>query len=336
MTEKIRVGTRKSPLALAQTTQYVAALCQAHGWEPGRVEIIGLSTKGDEILDRSLTEIGGKGLFTYELEEGLLNGTLDFAVHSLKDLPTQMPDGLTLGCIAQREDPRDVLITVQPVGTPTAIGLDNLVADAVLGSASLRRIAQIKAVRPDIKPQPLRGNIATRITKIINHQPDNDAEKPQATLLAAAGLNRMRKMEPEFDDALKGAGNKVLHYELLPADVMLPAPGQGALGIQCRQRDEEMLCLLKALDCAQTRAAVTAERAYLAALEGSCRTPIAALAEIRDAQLHLRAKLLAPDGTDSHSYVGSASINEAEALGKKAAAMAKADKPHLLPKTPNS
>lgn len=330
MTERIRVGTRRSPLALAQTTQFVEKLCAYHDWDRACVEIVGLSTKGDEILDRSLTEIGGKGLFTQELEHGLLNDELDFAVHSLKDLPTQMPDGLTLGCIPEREDPLDVLITAStPNQGQMAGGLNVLTKGAVLGSASLRRIAQIKAARPDIIARPLRGNIATRITKLSGEGPDG----PQATLLAAAGLNRMRRADPDFDAAIQMTNGAALHYEPLSPEVMLPAPGQGALGIQCRPGDDVMLERLQPLDCRLTRAAVVAERAYLAGLEGSCRTSIAALATIRGDQLELQAKLLAVDGSECHAVVASAPLADAHDLGHEAAAAARAEKPHLLPQS---
>ncbi|MGC6472362.1 MAG: hydroxymethylbilane synthase [Parvibaculales bacterium] len=326
MTKPIRVGTRRSPLALAQTAQFVEALCRVQAWERERIEIVGLSTKGDEILDRSLTEIGGKGLFTHELEQGLLCGDLDFAVHSLKDLPTRMPDGLTLGCVPERDDPHDVLISLLPAGQEAPTGLDGLPEGAVVGSASLRRVAQLKAARPDLKTMALRGNIATRLSKLSEGE-----DGPQATLLAAAGLNRIRREEPAFDASMQPENGTGLHFEALPPEVMLPAPGQGALGIQCRHGDDAMLAFLAALDCARTRAAISAERAYLAGLEGSCRTPIAALANVQDGQLELKAKLFAADGSDSHSHHASGDLSEAAALGHAAAAAAKAEKPHLLP-----
>ncbi len=331
MMDKLKIGTRRSPLAMAQTAQFVDELCAFHGMPPRRVEIIGMSTKGDEIVERRLSEIGGKGLFTFELEQALLNGELDFAVHSLKDLPTKMPIGLTLGCVPQRENPHDIMVlaslSLEPPDVKAAQVLNYLPQATLIGTSSLRRMAQLKLQRADLETISLRGNIATRIKKLSANKPRH----PRATLLAAAGLNRLRYAAKNFDHEIEKESGEKISYIPLPADIMLPAAGQGALGIQCREDDKKTLAFLGVLECIKTRAAITAERSYLETLEGSCRTPIAALAQIKEQEIFLKARLLAPDGSEFHEFYGTAPISEARALGKHAAKVAIKEKPHLLP-----
>ena len=278
MTRQITIGTRASPLALAQTEQIVTALQGAVGLPAEAISVRKISTKGDEILDRTLAEIGGKGLFTDELNAGLRDGSIDLAVHSLKDLPTAETPGLFTAAIPAREDPRDILIVATPDG-PTPGSLADLPEGACVGTASLRRKAQILQARPDLDIAPLRGNIGTRLTKL---SPDGVV----ATVLAMAGLNRM--------------GYTGSDWQALAPDVMVPAAGQGALAVQCRADDATLIAQLADLDDVGTRACVTAERSFLAGLDGSCRTPIAALAIPDEENTHtglLHGRLLAEDGT---------------------------------------
>ena len=256
-----------------------AELCRVLDCDAGFIALQKIITQGDKRLDKPLAEIGGKGLFTEELEAGLRDGTLDFAVHSLKDLPTEDADGLMLGAILPREDARDVLV---PRPGLTVTNLADLPHGARLGTASLRRKAQALAARPDLAVAPLRGNVGTRLSKLA--LTDDDADGFDATLLAAAGLNRLGM---DLADAVP-----------LAPDAMLPAAGQGALAVQCRAADAALKEALGKLHCAETAACVTAERAFLNRLDGSCRTPIAAHAEIADGRLTLRGRLLAEDGGD--------------------------------------
>lgn len=273
--EKDRVfvlGTRASPLALWQSDYVAAQLCSAHGWQADRIKLEKIITQGDKRLDTTLSEIGGKGLFTEELEAGLRDGQLDLAVHSLKDLPTANPHGLVLGAILPRADAGDVLVA--QAGKYYA-SLDDLPRGAKIGTASLRRAAQILHRRPDCTIAPLRGNVGTRLKKLTDEGFD-------ATILAAAGLARLGIV-------LDAASH-------LSPDELLPAAGQGALAVQCRADDGEMRDCLAALHCADTYDCVTAERSFLAALDGSCRTPIAAYAESDGDALTLKGRLLSDDG----------------------------------------
>ena len=314
MTRQITIGTRASPLALAQTEQIVTALQGMIGLAGAAIAVKKISTKGDEILDRTLAEIGGKGLFTDELNAGLRDGSIDLAVHSLKDLPTAETPGLFTAAIPVREDPRDILIVPSPDG-PTPATLAELPEGARVGTASLRRKAQILQARPDLDIAPLRGNIGTRLAKL---SPDAVA----ATVLAMAGLNRMGYTGPD--------------WQALPPDIMLPAAGQGALAVQCRADDEALIAQLAVLDDADTRACVTAERSFLAELDGSCRTPIAALA-ILDPKM---PKPLFCTGACwpttarnlSKTDAGSTrqTFNAAGAAGEQLAAKLRARAPHLV------
>lgn len=268
----MRIGTRGSPLALAQAEEVKARLIASDPdlASKGHIEIVTIKTTGDQVQSRALSEIGGKGLFTKEIEDALLDHRIDLAVHSMKDVPTYLPDGLEIACLLPREDPRDALISVD--GTK----LTELPHGAVIGTASLRRQAQLKALRPDFVIIPLRGNIETRLDKIKSR----DAT---ATLLAFAGLKRL--------------GKTATATEILPVDQMLPAAAQGAIGVEIRRNDYMIRDKLAALHDAATAICVTAERACLARLEGSCRTPIAVYAELQENRLRLRSLLAATDGS---------------------------------------
>jgi hydroxymethylbilane synthase len=291
---KMRIGTRGSPLALAQAHE-VRDLLMANHDDLGAhdVEIVVISTKGDRVLDRALSEIGGKGLFTEEIETGLTDGSIDIAVHSMKDMPTELPDGLIIPCLLPREDVRDVFISSK------AARLEDLPQGAVIGSASLRRQAQIKHQRPDLEVVTFRGNVQSRLRKL-------EEDVVDATLLAQAGLNRLDMAD--------------VATETLSTDQMLPAVAQGAIGIECRDGDKRVLDYLAPLACADTMACVTAERAVLAALDGSCRTPIAALATLDGDQLDLRARVLRPDGSEVLETTRRGPASEARALGDDAGA----------------
>ncbi|MFA5874550.1 MAG: hydroxymethylbilane synthase [Anaerolineales bacterium] len=250
---KLIFATRPSALARWQTRWVIAALKAAH---PGLVcEEKIIATQGDKILDKPLPEIGGKGLFTQELESELLSGAVHCAVHSLKDLPVENPDGLTVGCVPVRSEVRDALISKH------GYSLKTLPPGALVGTSSLRRAAQILAARPDVTTASLRGNVDTRLRKALEGQYD-------AIILAGAGLIRL--------------GLEKYITEWLPLEVMLPAPGQGALAVQCRADDESTLSLLAALEDDSTRKAVTAERQFLLGLGGGCAVPVAAYAQTAD------------------------------------------------------
>jgi hydroxymethylbilane synthase len=281
----IRIGTRGSPLALAQAREVEARLKAAHASSAGpssdpsaafgklAFEIRIIKTSGDRIQDRPLAEAGGKGLFTKEIEEALLAREVEIAVHSMKDMPTVLPPGLTLAAFLPREDVRDALIS------PKASSLADLPGGAVVATSSLRRQAQVRHLRPDIRVVSMRGNVETRLRKLAEGAAD-------ATLLAMAGLNRL-------DLAGRAAGP-------VPVEEMLPAVAQGAIGVEIRADDERMAQLLAPLNHEPTALAVTAERAFLAKLEGSCRTPIAALGELVDGpdgpRFAFRGMILSPDG----------------------------------------
>jgi hydroxymethylbilane synthase len=250
-----------------------------------------IRTTGDRIQARPLAEIGGKGLFTKEIEEALLDGRADIAVHSMKDVPTWLPDGLVIAAVLKREDPRDALILRK------AGGLDALARGAVVGTASLRRQAILLNRRPDLRVVPFRGNVETRIAKL-------EAGEVDATLLAAAGLNRL---------GLGGRASAIL----TPAE-MLPAVCQGTIGIECRADDAKTRDLLSRIDDAPTAAAAACERAFLAALDGSCRTPIAGLAEIDGDALAFHGMIVRPDGSEALEDRRAGAAADAAALGRAA------------------
>ncbi len=289
----LRLGTRGSPLALAQAHEVKRRLAEAHSdlAAEGAVEIVVIKTTGDKIQDRALSEIGGKGLFTKEIEEGLLEGSIDAAVHSMKDVPTWLPEGLEISTILPREDPRDAFFSSH------GGSLGDLPQGAVVGSASLRRQAQVLLARPDLKVVTLRGNVQTRLRKLAEGEVD-------ATLLAVAGLRRL------------GEAERIT--AILEPEEMLPAVAQGAVGLEVRSDDSVTRGYLSAIDDAASVVRVTAERACLEVLDGSCRTPIAALAEL-DAQpgdLKLRALVAMPDGSRVWRGERTGSAGDAAVLGK--------------------
>lgn len=266
---KLMLGTRGSPLALAQAKMVQAGVAAALGWPLDAVEICTFKTSGDRIQDKPLAEFGGKGLFTKELDEALLDGRIDLAVHSMKDVPTHLPAGMVLGAILEREDVRDRLITRD------GRSFDELPHGARVGTSSLRRGAQMKLRRPDLQIVPFRGNVQTRLDKLERGEAD-------ATLLAAAGLRRL---------GMDHVGIPI------PIEAVLPAPAQGAIGVTVRADDEFTSQAIAGLNHPATALAVAAERAFLARLDGSCRTPIAALATVEpDGSLLIRGQILSPDG----------------------------------------
>ena len=289
---EIRIGTRGSPLALAQARQVKALLLAAHGWADGAVEIVPIVTTGDRITDRKLSDIGGKGLFTKEIEDGLLDRSLDCAVHSMKDVATALPGGLEIVAVLEREDPRDALIA----GTDIS-GLEDLKDGAVVGTASLRRAAQVLSVRPDVTIVPLRGNVGTRLEKISNGMAD-------ASLLAMAGLNRL------------GLAHEA--RAALPTSQMLPALCQGIVGIEARSDDARVRGLLAPLNHWPSWVAARAERALLAELDGSCRTPMAGIARLEHhaQSLSLEGAIFSPDGRTVYRGESEAAVGDAEALGR--------------------
>jgi len=269
--QPIKIGTRGSPLALAQAEDVKAKLIAAQAdLSDAAIEIVVIKTSGDRILDRHLMNAGGKGLFTKEIEEALLAGDIDCAVHSSKDMPTKLPEGLCLSVFLPREDPRDAFISQK------FSHFQDLPRGAILGTASLRRRAQALRLRPDLKVVTFRGNVQTRLKKLKGGEAD-------ATFLALAGLNRL---------SMASAAT-----ERLPLADFLPAPAQGAVTVETREADESMAKLLLPLHCEKTALEVTAERAFLAALDGSCRTPIAAHAATQGDTLMMHAQLLSLDGT---------------------------------------
>ncbi len=289
---RLRIGTRGSALALAQAHEVQRLLIAAHGFDESEIEIVVIRTTGDRIQDRPLSEAGGKGLFTKEIEEGLLDGSLDLAVHSMKDMPTVLPDGLTIAAMLAREDVRDAFIAVK---WPS---IEALPQGAVVGSSSLRRQAQLKRLRPDLQVITYRGNVETRLRKLGEGAVD-------ATLLAVAGLKRL------------GLADRITSP--IPDDVMLPAVAQGAIGIECRFDDEDTAALLASLNHAATSLCVTAERAFLGTLEGSCRTPIAGLGQLDGGTFTFRGEILTPDGQQSHATHRSGSPAAAVQLATEAA-----------------
>jgi hydroxymethylbilane synthase len=286
----VRIGTRGSPLALAQAGM-VRARLMAHGLAAERIEIKIIRTTGDVIRDRPLAEVGGKGLFTKEIEEALIAGTVDVAVHSAKDMPTILPDGLTIAAVLPREDARDVFISRR------AASLRELPVGAIVGTASLRRQALVKRARPDLDVVSFRGNVETRLRKL-------DEGVVDATLLALAGLKRL---------GLADAAT-----EVLPLDDFIPAVGQGIIALEARSNDAAMRELLTAIAHAETETALAAERAFLAVLDGSCRTPIAGHATVRDGRLFFSGLIARPDGGAAFDTTRSGAPADAAALGADA------------------
>jgi hydroxymethylbilane synthase len=273
-TAKLRIGTRGSPLALAQAYEVRNLLAKAHADLSGKndIEIVVISTVADRVTDRALSEIGGKGLFTKEIDEAQLKGEIDIAVHCIKDVPTLLPDGISMPVIMPREDVRDAFISVKYKS------FADMPAGSVVGTASLRRQAMVLNKYPHLKVETFRGNVQTRLRKLEDGQAD-------ATLLAMAGLNRL--------------GHPEIATHVIAEDDMLPAVGQGAIGLAIRTGDEKVANWLAPLHCHQTDLRITAERAALRALDGSCKTPIAALAELdANGTMRLRVAIIRPDGSE--------------------------------------
>ncbi|MGO9805380.1 MAG: hydroxymethylbilane synthase [Rhodomicrobium sp.] len=287
----IRIGTRGSALALAQAAEVCKRLTSVYGSEISFETCI-IKTSGDKIQDRALAAAGGKGLFTKELEEALIDGSIDLAVHSMKDMPAVLPDGLEIACILPREDVRDAFIS------PVAKSLKELPAGSIVGTASVRREAVIRHSRPDLKTVLFRGNVETRLRKLAEGE-------AHATLLAAAGLNRL------------GLSDRITR--LIPVDEMLPAPAQGAIGIEIRSADSPTRELIAAIHDEASGIAIAAERAFLGELDGSCRTPIAALATVSDGRVSMKGMILTPDGARVYETSREGSPGEAAALGRDAA-----------------
>ncbi|MCB1450608.1 MAG: hydroxymethylbilane synthase [Nitratireductor sp.] len=289
----MRIGTRGSELALAQARELRSRISTANG-DIGEddIEIVVISTQGDRVLDRPLAEIGGKGLFTQEIEEQLLDGRIDMAVHSSKDMPTRLPRGLELSCFLPRESPNDAFIG------RAARTLAELPKGAVVGSSSLRRQALIRRLRPDLNIVSFRGNVQTRMRKL-------EAGEVGATLLAHAGLRRL------------GIDHEVT--QLLPLDSFPPAPGQGAICVETRIDDDKTSARLSRINDSATATALTCERAFLAALDGSCRTPLAGHATIDGERLFFHGMILTPDGSKWHERHMEGVVSDAADLGTVAA-----------------
>jgi hydroxymethylbilane synthase len=285
----LKIGTRGSPLALAQAFETRRRLMVEHGLPEDALEIIVIKTTGDRILDRPLKEIGGKGLFTREIEDAMLAGEIDLAVHSMKDMPTIQPQGLALDCYLPREDVRDAFVSEKYAS------LAEMPAGAVVGTSSLRRRAQLAHVRPDLKIVEFRGNVQTRLQKLNDGVAD-------ATFLAMAGLNRLGRPE--------------VARSAIEVTEMLPAVAQGAIGIERRADDVRAALLLAPLQDVPTSNRLMAERAFLAELDGSCETPIAALAILNGSEVWLRGQILKTDGTVAYSGERRGQIAQGGVLGR--------------------
>jgi len=285
------IGTRGSPLALWQARHVRARLTETHGLAEGDVDLSVITTSGDRIKDKPLREFGGKGLFTKEIDEALLRGDVAMAVHSMKDLETELPAELCIAAVLSRADVRDAFISNK------APSLAELPQGAAVGTSSLRRQAQVKRLRPDLRVVDFRGNVETRLRKL-------DEGKADATLLALAGLERL--------------GLESRATSVLSTDEMLPAVAQGAIGVTCRSDDVKTRELLQTLNDERAATTVACERVFLGRLAGSCKTPIAGLAEIEDGILRLRGLMLTPDGTESYGIEVTGPVEHATKLGADA------------------
>lgn len=288
---RLRIGTRGSPLALWQAGEVRRHLIAALGLADADVEIVTITTTGDRVRDRPLAEIGGKGLFTKEIEEALLASDIQLAVHSMKDMPARLPKGLAIPALLARADPRDAFLS------PVAKSLAALPKGAIVGSSSVRRTAQLLRLRPDLGTVQFRGNVETRLRKLAEGV-------AQATFLAAAGLHRL------------GLADRIT--SLVSIDEMLPAVAQGAIGIEIRGDDRATAGLVAAIHHGETGIAVSCERAFLAALDGSCRTPLAGHARIEAGTLHFRGHALTMDGKHCFETTRSGSPADAERMGREA------------------
>lgn len=286
-----RIGTRGSPLAIRQTEIVRALLASAHKLDPSDFEVVAVRTTGDRVLDRPLADAGGKGLFTKEIDEALLSGKVDLAVHSAKDVPTFLAEGITLAAYPARDDPRDVLVSEQ------AVTLETLPRGATVGTSSIRRQALVKRLRPDLTVKLMRGNVETRLNKIAKGEFD-------AAVLALAGLKRL--------------GHENRPYAMLDPANFPPAVGQGAIAIAIRADDDRMSRFVTAIDHKPTNIALSVERAFLAALDGSCRAPIAGHARIVNERVHFYGLVIAPDGTGAVETTREGPVGDAEQLGADA------------------
>ena len=287
--QPLKIGTRGSPLALWQAHEVRRCLMGAFALPEGAFEIVVIKVTGDQILDKPLKEIGGKGLFTREIEEALIEGAIDIAVHSMKDMPTVQPEGLVLDCYLPREDVRDGFVS------PTVGSLADLPQGAVVGSSSLRRRAQLALRRPDLRLVEFRGNVQTRMRKL-------EDGVAVATFLAMAGLNRL--------------GMAHVARAAIAPEEMLPAVAQGAIGVERRVADQRVEWMLAAIHDGPTGVRLAAERGFLARLDGSCETPIAGLAVIEGDRLWLRGEILRPDGSESITGERRGAVSDAAALGR--------------------
>ena len=294
---QLRIGTRGSPLALVQAHETRDRLVAAHGLNPADIEIVVISVTGDQIRDRPLAEIGGKGLFTKEIEEALLAGNIHMAVHSMKDLPAVLPDGLVIAAVLPREDARDAFLSL------TANSIAELPIGAKIGSSSVRRTAQLLRMRPDLKTVLFRGNVQTRLRKLSEGVAD-------ATFLACAGLNRL------------GLAEKIT--AAMPTEIMLPALAQGAIGIEVCEGDEETKQLLSGINHTESSIAVACERAFLQTLDGSCRTPLAGHASLDGGILNFRGHALTLDGVHCFETTRQGPLRDAARMGADAGAEVKA------------
>lgn len=288
----IRIGTRSSPLALAQAFETRSLLMQAHGLAQDRFEIVKKTSAGDRIQEKALRDFGGKGLFTKEIEEALSDDEIDLAVHSMKDVATQLPDGLIIPALLMREDVRDAFMSFK------AKKLLDLPQGAVVGTSSLRRQAQVRRLRPDLKVINYRGNVQTRLKKL-------DEGVADATLLANAGLRRLG-----YEDKITS---------LIEIDEMLPAVAQGAIGLQIREDDTQMAALIAPLNHQPTYDCVMMERIFLGRLDGNCHTPIAGLARLTDGEISFRGMILSPDGAQAHETSRNGPLAEAQKMALDAA-----------------
>ena len=302
-TPQIRIGSRGSRLAIIQAQEVKKRLVERVGIDAARVEILTIVTTGDRIKDRNLTEIGGKGLFTKEIEDALLSGNIDLAVHSMKDLPAVIPNGLAIGAVLAREDPRDALVSSK------ARSIKSLPQEALIGSSSVRRTAQLKRRRSDLRFTSFRGNVDTRLKKLREGQVD-------ATLLACAGLIRLG-LKHEITAAIE-------------VDDMLPALGQGAIGVEIRSANGVLAEMIKAVDDEQTAVAIVCERAFLKELDGSCKTPIAGFARIENGRLLFRGETLTPDGSQVFTAEREGLPQDAEVMGRDAGVEVKRKGRHIV------
>ncbi|HEY1364966.1 MAG TPA: hydroxymethylbilane synthase [Xanthobacteraceae bacterium] len=287
----LRIGTRGSPLALAQARLLLRAIAAANPIPPETIALEVIRTTGDMIRDRPLAELGGKGLFTKEIEEALLTGAIDAAVHSAKDMETALPEGLAIAATLRREDARDAFVSRD--GTT----LRQLLSGSRVGTASLRRQALVKRLRADLVVVPLRGNVETRLRKL-------EAGEVDAILLALAGLKRL--------------GRADVATAVLDVDEFPPAVGQGVIAVEARLDDARTRALLERVNHAETASALVAERAFLAALDGSCRTPIGGHATVQSGRIELRGLIAKPDGSEVHQCVHTGPVSEAAAVGRAA------------------